>query len=626
MRSATLPVPPPPLPSVYFRAVDGLRGVAVLSVLMYHTGLYENGLFGVDLFMVLSGYLITLTLLREESRRARIRLGSFYRRRAKRLLVPLLVTLGATAVATTLLGRPEEADRVLQQGLASLLQVANWEQIARGEAYWDAMGVPGPLAHMWSLSLTEQFYLVWPPLLALVCAVVTRGRRAVIAVIAAGLAIAMTTVTVLQYDGGNADLMYLGTHTHGVGLMVGSCAAFVTAASLRRQARGPVARRRLPRPLAGLVTVVLLGAIVVVSVGTDTYEAPWLYRWGGLTVVAVLSAALILALTREDTLVARAFASMPLVELGKASYSLYLVHVPVFWVLQRTVEVPGPATIALMGIPWSVVIALFLHHIVGEPVRLRRWNRAGGTSFAVLTAAVCAALVVSPTMVRQESGTGGVRVLVLGDSLGHDFATSLTTFAADDFSVTDAAFNGCGIFSPETSRTTAIEQGPAPGCLPWEDRWRDAVRESAPDVVLVNLAWDGAEQRVGGRWTEPCSPAYADRYRYQLASALEILTADGTQRQVLLASSRRFTPIATPENAACHTDLLRELAAEHPATVSMLELDEFVCTDRECRQETPDEAPTYIDTVHFTRAGMRWIAPWLATSVQEVTGAEPRPE
>lgn len=615
-----------PLPSVYFRTVDGLRGVAVLSVLMYHTGLYENGLFGVDLFMVLSGYLITLTLLREESRTGRIRLGSFYRRRAKRLLVPLLVTLGAAAVAVIQLGRPDEASRVMQQGLASLLQVANWEQIVRGESYWDTMGVPGPLVHMWSLSLTEQFYLAWPPLLALVCATVTRRRHAMIAGLAAGLAVAMTAAAVWQYDGANADLLYLGTHTHGVGLMVGSCAAFVTAACLRRRAQGLPARVRLSPPVAGLVTLALIAAIVVVSVRTDTYEAPWLYRYGGLTAVAVLGAALILALTREDTWPARLLGTMPPVELGKASYSLYLVHVPIFWILQRTVEVPSPATIALVGIPWSIVIALFLHHIVGEPVRLRRWNRAGATSFAVLAAAVCAALVVSPALVRQESGSGGVRVLVLGDSLGHDFATSLTTFAAEDFSVTDAAFNGCGIFSPETSRTTEIEQEPAPGCLPWEDRWRDAVRESAPDVVLVNLAWDGAEQRVDGQWMEPCSPEYADRYRDQLASALEILTADGAPRRVLIASSREYTPIATPEHAACHTEVLRTFAAENSATVSILELDEFVCTDTACRQETPDGVPTYIDTVHFTRAGMRWIAPWLVTSIQEATGTEPRQE
>lgn len=614
-----------PLPSTYYRAVDGLRGVTVLSVLMYHTNLYHNGLFGVDLFMVLSGFLITVTLLRERSRAGRISLKKFYLRRAKRLLVPLIVVLGATAVAAAQLARSDEADRVLQQGVASLFYVANWEQIARGESYWDAMGIPGPLAHMWSLSLTEQFYLLWPPLLVLLCALVARrGRRAdlLVATVAAILAAVMTVVTVLSYDGTNADLLYMGTHTHGVGLMVGAGAGVVAIAVARRRAAGTASR--LPRPIAEFLTFGLLAAIVTVSVRTATYEEPWLYAAGGMTVVALLGAGLILALTREDTLVARVFSTLPLVEIGKFSYALFLVHLPVFWVLQKTLEDPRPVNIALFGIPLSIALAAFLHHIVGEPVRIRRWNKAGGTAFVVLAVVATSGLAVAPTIVRQSTGSGDVHVLVLGDSLGHDFATALTDYEGDRFTVTDGALNGCGVFSPETSRTTAVTQGPAPGCLPWEDRWRDAVRESHPDVVVVNVAWDGAEQYVDGRWLDPCMPEYAERYERQLGSATQIATAGDPDRRVLLATSREFTPIAEPGWAACHTDLVRAHAEERPA-VDVLELHDFVCTDTECLQTTPDGAPAYIDTVHFSRAGMAWIAPWLADAITAAARGETAP-
>lgn len=614
---------PIPLPSVYYRAVDGLRGVAVISVLTYHTGLYHNGLFGVDLFMVLSGFLITVTLLREESRTGRVGLKSFYRRRAKRLLAPLLVVLGATAIAAVQVGRSDEADRVMRQGIASLFYVANWEQIAQGESYWDALGVQGPLSHMWSLSITEQFYLVWPPLLALVSAVVVRRRHAVIAALAAAGAVAMTAATMLSYDGANADLLYLGTHTHGVGLMVGSLAAIVCVLRLRRRTDGVPPRFVMSRRLAGLVTAALLTAIVVVSVLTTTYKEPWLYENGGLTVVALLGAGLVLALTREDTWVARLFEVGPLVEIGKISYALYLVHMPVFWVLQKMLPDPRPAFIAIFGIPLSIAFAAFLHHIVGEPVRIRRWNRAGGVSFAVLSVAVCAALVASPSVVRQESGSGDTRVLVLGDSLGHDFARALTTHAPDKFAVTDAAFNGCGVLSPETSRTTTgVPQRPAAGCLPWEERWRDAVRDSAPHVVVINLAWDGADQRVDGRWLDPCTRGYAKRYSRQLDSALDIVQEGDPDRQVLLATSREFTPIAWPEWAACHTEQLREAAAERGG-VTVLELHDFVCTSKKCKQTTPDGSPTYIDTVHFTRPGMEWIAPWLSDAVTAAARSGP---
>ncbi|WP_265522736.1 acyltransferase family protein [Oerskovia flava] len=615
--AAPAPEAPRPLPSTYYRAVDGLRGVTVLSVLMYHTNLYHNGLFGVDLFMVLSGFLITVTLLREQSRSGRISLKKFYTRRAKRLLVPLIVVLGATAVAAIQLGRSDEADRVFQQGIASLFYVANWEQIARGESYWDAMGIPGPLAHMWSLSLTEQFYLLWPPLLVLVCAVVVRRSDVVVALLAGSLAAVMTVVTILSYDGTNADLLYMGTHTHGVGLMVGAGAGVVAVMTARRRAAG--VGSRLPRALAELVTTGLLLAIITVSVGTATYEDPWLYAGGGMTIVALMGAGLILALTREDTLVARMFTAAPLVGIGKFSYALFLVHLPVFWVLQKILSDPSPVYIALYGIPLSIVLAAFLHHIVGEPVRIRRWNRAGGIAFVTLAAVATTGMVLAPTIVRQAAGSGDLRVLFLGDSLGHDFASALTDFRPDDFTVTDGAFNGCGIYSPETSRTTAIEQGPAPGCLPWEDRWRDAVNESQPDVVVINVAWDGAEQRVDGQWADPCAPAYAERYERQLDTATQIATAADPDRRVLLATSRKFTPIAAPEWAACHTELLRAHAEQQPA-VDLLELHDFVCTETECLQTTPDGAPVYIDTVHFSRAGMAWIAPWLGDAIKQAAG------
>jgi peptidoglycan/LPS O-acetylase OafA/YrhL len=121
------------------------------------------------------------------------------------------------------------------------------------------------------------------------------------------------------------------------------------------------------------------------AVRTSTYEEPWLYEGGGMSVVALLGAGLILALTREDTGVARFFKATVLVEVGKLSYALYLVHMPLFWVLQKTLPDPRPAFIALVGIPLSIALAAFLHHIVGEPVRIRRWNRAGGVSFAIST-------------------------------------------------------------------------------------------------------------------------------------------------------------------------------------------------------------------------------------------------
>ncbi|MFJ2521286.1 acyltransferase family protein [Cellulosimicrobium cellulans] len=610
-----------PLPSTYYRSIDGLRGVAVVSVVVYHTGLYESGLFGVDIFMVLSGFLITLTLLRERSRRGRIALGAFYRRRAKRLLVPLLVTLAASAVAVAQLARPQEGEVFARQAFASLLYVANWEQIARGESYWDTMaGVPGVLGHMWSLSLTEQFYLMWPPLLVLVLALLPATRRApvVVAWVASGLAALMTVAAALQYDGSNADFLYLATYTHGSGLMVGAAAGGVVAALARRRATRTISPA--PSWAAGLVSGVLLAALVAISVTTRGYREPWLYEWGGLTAVAVLASLLVISLTREDTWVARVLGISPLVGIGRFSYALYLVHVPLLWVLSRTLPDPQPVMLLLVGLPASIILAAFLHHIVAEPVRLRRWSRTGFAAFTALVLVVIGAVVAVPSLLDRSWAGTGTRVLVLGDSLGHDLAAALVDGAPGEFAVTDGAFDGCGVFAaPVTVDAAGREWRLADGCLPWEPRWREHVQASDPDVVVMTVAWDATVQELDGVRTDACSARYREHYVEQLEKAVTIAGEGDPGRPVLVASSRKYTNPITPEWARCHTEQLRTLAAEHPQ-VQVLELDAHVCTSTDCLQTTPAGAPMYLDTVHFTPAGRAWLAPWLASQVRATAG------
>ncbi|MEJ8643928.1 acyltransferase [Streptomyces sp. MS1.HAVA.3] len=170
-----------PLPATArrFAAVDGLRGIAIISILLYHTSWFANGLFGVDAFFVLSGFLVTLLLVREVEHSGRIRLFRFYKRRFKRLIPGLLVVLTAVVALTYLLGTLREAKTVSQQAVTSLFQYANWAQLANGSAYWEGNGTIDPLAAMWSLSVTEQFYVVWPLVLAALFFVCRRRIAAV---------------------------------------------------------------------------------------------------------------------------------------------------------------------------------------------------------------------------------------------------------------------------------------------------------------------------------------------------------------------------------------------------------------------------------------------------------------
>ena len=151
----------------YMPALDGLRGIAVIGVILFHAGLLRGGFLGVDLFFVLSGFLITSLLLVEISTAGRIRLGRFWARRARRLLPPLLLVLLGVAGYSATLASPTELARIRGDSWAALFYYANWHALLAEQSYWQMFSLPSPLAHTWSLAIEEQFYLVWPLLVLL---------------------------------------------------------------------------------------------------------------------------------------------------------------------------------------------------------------------------------------------------------------------------------------------------------------------------------------------------------------------------------------------------------------------------------------------------------------------------
>jgi peptidoglycan/LPS O-acetylase OafA/YrhL len=147
-------------------ALDGLRGLAVLGVLVFHGGHLRGGYLGVDAFFVLSGFLITSLLLVEADRTGRIGLRAFWARRFKRLLPALVVFVLGMAVYAAVLASASELGRIRSDALATLGYVANWNAIFRQHGYWELFSSPSPLEHTWSLAIEEQFYLVWPLVVA----------------------------------------------------------------------------------------------------------------------------------------------------------------------------------------------------------------------------------------------------------------------------------------------------------------------------------------------------------------------------------------------------------------------------------------------------------------------------
>ncbi len=235
----------------YMPGVDGLRAVSVLAVFLFHAGVLDGGFIGVDVFFVISGFLITGLAISEIERDGRLALGAFWARRARRLLPALMLVCAATLVYS--IGEGGAAlRRVGRDTTATILYVANWAQIGDGRDYFAAYDAPPLLQHAWSLAVEEQFYLVWPLILAAV--VFTIGRRPdrlrlMVAAVATTAALASVAISFwLRSRDVGLTRLYFGTDTRAVGLAIGSIAGcYLRPANLRAtEVTAPVgcARRR----------------------------------------------------------------------------------------------------------------------------------------------------------------------------------------------------------------------------------------------------------------------------------------------------------------------------------------------------------------------------------------------
>ena len=301
-----------PGPIGYRPGLDGLRAVAVIAVLGYHGDVtwMRGGFIGVDIFFVLSGFLITRLLLDEQARTRTVHFGRFYARRALRLLPALAAVLGACVVYAYGWLDPTVAARTARDAIATATYHLNWK-LALGEH------PPfGLLDHAWSLAIEEQFYLAWP----LVAVVVLRrwGPRGVFVVATGGALAAAALRFGLSLHGTPDRRIYYGTDTHADGLLAGAALAAwsVWRCALPRQPRwaGPVA-------LAGLGT-----AVVVFDLGTAGVDR------AGILLVAVATMLVIVDVVRGGVL-AGCLAARPLVAIGRVSYGLYLWHWPVYLVV-----------------------------------------------------------------------------------------------------------------------------------------------------------------------------------------------------------------------------------------------------------------------------------------------------
>lgn len=623
----------------YNVALDGLRGVALVAILFYHSGVnwIPGGFLSVSTFFTLSGFLITSLLLYEFEGSGRIDLRGFWNRRLRRLMPGALAALIFIALLGGTIGDASQVERLRGDGLAALLYVSNWRFIRLGTEYRDLFASPSLVQHFWSLSIEEQFYLLFPLLFAALMS--GGGRRALtMALVAGTLASALSTAWLFD-SGAAVSRLYFGTDTRLAEILVGALFA------VRHAGRAPATG--VPRQVA-----MGLGAIGLASTFFYWFSVeettPWLWR-GGLTIYAVSTVAVIAGCMQTGGLTRRLLSLPPLPWLGRISYGVYLYHFPVYVTVTTGLTGLDPWPLFALRVGLTFALAVASYHWLEQPVRIgqRLRGRAFPIAVPIGMSAAAVALVVSggnlaplvPSIVSEHSASadGQIRLLVIGDSVALKLAPHFRARQSElGFSVRTHGGAGCGIMEAPQIRSWALQRVVDVGrsCAKVRERWWRDLRTFEPSAVLIVDGWAGLGAKlVDGQWLSACDSAFRRSLTGALSRAVEALQRVDVAAVIAtappaivedLGSARSVSgdwsalTRQTQEAAACQNAVRREVAARTGARI--VDLAEQICPAGHCRRK---EAGVLLspDGLHYTGPGADIVARWLLGEVRAIVAA-----
>lgn len=657
----------------YEPSLDGIRAFSVIAVMLYHANIawLPGGFLGVEVFFVVSGFLITSLLIKERESTQHIDLKQFWIRRARRLLPAFFVMVCATAVCVAFYATDSAPD-FRRDVLPSLGYFSNWWQIfAVDIPYFAASSLP-VLRHLWSLAVEEQWYLVWPLLFTFIFGAKWMHPKisGLLLVACSGAVMVATALRFVQDDETRTNFLYLSTLTRSSGLLLGAAVAMLWR-PWRKTSPSSWWRSSIADVLA-LASIAVIGVLMATVHVADER----LYK-GGLAATTIASAVVIAVVMRPNgVFVQKLFSQDFFVEVGRRSYGLYLWHWPIF-VVAHARDSGNRLAVALAV---TVIINEFVYQFVEIPTRqgaLGNWWRnrpqlsamhrrlplliaavvvasLGATAvkvvgieardlaidtstanviFAVPTTVANTDTTLTPSVVGSSTTSTTIaklprKLVIVGDSQAHALAINKPSGIEKTFVITDGSIDGCGIYDRGVGvgGTNGNFRRNFANCVGFEKSWAKSATKVKADVALVVIgAWEVLDLKING-FTFAFNTSPADTiFRTQMQRGIDALRATGATVALLEVACMRPVdskggPVpALPQRGddarTRHlNNLLREIAAPEDDGVF------FVSGPKEwCNDPKISTSLSYRwDGVHTYKPGAKLIFETIATSILQL--------
>ena len=652
----------------YEPSLDGIRAFSVIAVMLYHANIawLPGGFLGVEVFFVVSGFLITSLLIEERESTQRIDLKQFWIRRARRLLPALVVMLSVTAVCVAFYATDSAPD-FRRDMVPSLGYFSNWWQIyAVDTPYFAASSLP-VLRHLWSLAVEEQWYLVWPLLFTVLFGAKWMSSKisGALLIACSGAIMFTTALGFVQDDETRTNFLYLSTITRSSGLLLGAAIAMLWR-PWRKNSLSSWWRSSLADAFA-IMSIAVIGVLMATVHVADKR----LYQ-GGLAATTIASAVIVAVVMRPNGLFVKKFFSQDFfVEIGRRSYGLYLWHWPIFVVTHAR----NSSNRLAVALALTIIINEFVYQYVEIPTRrgaLGNWWRNRPQLSAMhrrvpvfITAVVVASLSITgvkvvgieardlsidtstasvifsvPTTVASGSSLPAAstttttiaklprKLVIVGDSQANSLAVNKPSGMEKTFIVANGSIDGCGIYDRGVGvgGTNGNFRRNFANCVGFEKSWAKSATKAKADVALVVIgAWEVLDLKING-FTFGVNSLPADTmFRTQMKRGITALRATGATVALLEVACMRpvdskggpvpALPQRGDDTRTGHlNDLLREIAAPEDDGVFFVSGPKEWCSD----PKISTSLSYRWDGVHAYKPGAKLVFETIANSILQL--------